>query len=83
MAAAVMTTSRVPSTWLLDSAGATVDAASYLARVDKVGDGLREGVKLGYRGVHPDDVELCMAIDRFDFALAAVEHDDHLVLLKA
>jgi 2-phosphosulfolactate phosphatase len=60
--------------------GAHPDPTPYLRRVDVVGDGLRRGVELGYRGVHADDVELCMDIDRFNFAMRAREDGGHLTL---
>jgi 2-phosphosulfolactate phosphatase len=60
--------------------GEEPDPDPFLRRVDAVGDGLRRGVALGYRGVHPDDVDLCCAIDRFDFALRARNEGDLLVL---
>jgi 2-phosphosulfolactate phosphatase len=59
-----------------------VDPAPFLRRVDIVGEGLRRGVELGYKGVHVDDVDLCTQLDRFDFALRAIDDGDHLVLRK-
>ena len=56
------------------------DPRPYLARADAVGDGLRRGVELGYKGVHRDDVTLCCEIDRFPFALRATDEEGHLVL---
>lgn len=60
--------------------GRTPDPEPYLRRVDVVGEGLREGVARGYRGVHRDDVDLCCALDRFAFALRASNEGDQLVL---
>ena len=56
------------------------DPRPFLRRVDAVGEGLRKGVARGYRGVHPDDVDLCCELDRFPFALRASNEHGLLVL---
>lgn len=63
--------------------GRTPDPAPFLRRVETVGQGLRDGVSRGHRGVHVDDVDLCLAIDRFDFAMRATDEHGHLVLRAA
>lgn len=63
--------------------GGSPDPRPFLERVDAVGDGLRRGVALGYRGVHADDVELCCHLDRFPFALRAIDEGGLLVLRRA
>ncbi len=68
-----MRTSPAPNTWLHMS-GDDIDAAPFLA--------LQRAVELGFRGVHADDVALCVDLDRFKFALGATEEDDHLVLRR-
>lgn len=60
--------------------GDDVDAAPFLARVERAGQRLQRGVELGHRGVHSDDVALCVDLDRFDFALGVAEEDGRLVL---
>ncbi|WP_329331757.1 2-phosphosulfolactate phosphatase [Streptomyces sp. NBC_00663] len=63
-------------------AGGDVEAAPYLrrARTSGAAGELADGVRRGYRGVHPDDVELCLEVDRFDFAMAARREESLLVL---
>ena len=56
-----------------------VDPTPFLERVSVVGQGLRDGLARGYRGVHADDVDLCMDVDRFHFAMRAVDGDDGLL----
>lgn len=41
---------------------------------------LYRGVADGYLGVDERDVEMCLELDRFDFAMAAVVEADHIVL---
>ncbi|MGW7422619.1 2-phosphosulfolactate phosphatase [Streptomyces sp. NPDC054813] len=41
---------------------------------------LAEGVRLGWEGIHPEDVPLCLETDAFPFAMAAAREDGHLVL---
>lgn len=60
--------------------GRQPDPTPFLRRVDAVGEGLRQGVARGYKGVHQDDVDLCCALDRFSFALRASNEGDLLVL---
>lgn len=60
----------------------TVDPTPFLRRVEVVGEGLRRGVGLGYKGVHGDDVDLCTYLDRFGFAMHAVDEGDLLTLRK-
>jgi 2-phosphosulfolactate phosphatase len=45
-------------------------------------DRLRRGVELGYPGIHRDDVDLCLQVDRFDFAMRAADEDGLLTLRK-
>jgi 2-phosphosulfolactate phosphatase len=54
--------------------GETVDAAPYLRRAETspAADELRRRADDSrHPGVHPDDVELCLELDEFDFALRA------------
>lgn len=55
------------------------DAAEFLrrARASRAATELTEGVR---QGVHPDDVRLCLELDRFPFAMAAAPEDSHMVL---
>jgi len=64
------------------ASGREVDAAGYLGRaaVSRAAGDLREGVRRGYAGIHWQDVELCLELDRFAFAMRAVRHDVMLVL---
>jgi 2-phosphosulfolactate phosphatase len=59
-----------------------VDVAPYLrrARESRAAADLTAGVRRGYRGVHPDDVELCLEVDRFPFAMVALREESMLVL---
>ncbi|MEV6599815.1 2-phosphosulfolactate phosphatase [Actinoplanes sp. NPDC051346] len=52
-------------------------AASFLrrARVSPAANTLIEGVRRGYRGIHPDDVDLCLQADRFDFTIQVEDRD--------
>ncbi|MEW2620396.1 2-phosphosulfolactate phosphatase [Streptomyces sp. NPDC048106] len=54
----------------------------YLARARRSAAAARlaEGVRRGWAGVHPEDVELCLAADSAPFAMAAARVDGHLVL---
>jgi 2-phosphosulfolactate phosphatase len=65
------------------STGTAPDPAPFLAEVEAAGQRLRKAVDLGYRGVHRDDVDLCMDLDRFDFALKVTEEDGRLTLRRA
>ncbi|WP_406839814.1 2-phosphosulfolactate phosphatase [Streptomyces sp. AHU1] len=61
------------------AAGADTDATGFLRRAA----GSRAAVELatGVReGVHPDDVALCLELDRFPFAMAAAPEDSLMVL---
>ena len=58
------------------------DPAPYLARAEAAGERLRRAVELGYEGVHVDDVDLCLDLDRFDFALRARDEGGLLTLRK-
>jgi 2-phosphosulfolactate phosphatase len=60
--------------------GRPPDPRPYLARVEVVGQALRDGVARGFRGVHADDVDLCCEVDRFPFAMRARNEGDLLVL---
>ncbi|MFI7409396.1 2-phosphosulfolactate phosphatase [Streptomyces sp. NPDC049627] len=59
-----------------------VDAAPFLgrARNSAAAEDLAEGVRRGYRGIHPQDVELCLEADRFPFAMTAAWEDPGMVL---
>jgi 2-phosphosulfolactate phosphatase len=65
---------------LLDDPGA--DPAPALGRAAGAAGRLRRAVELGYAGVHPDDVELCLQVDRFDFAMRAADEDGLLTLRR-
>ncbi|MEU2336257.1 2-phosphosulfolactate phosphatase [Streptomyces sp. NPDC006654] len=41
---------------------------------------LAEGLRLGWEGVHPEDVPLCLEADAYPFAMAAAREDGQLVL---
>jgi 2-phosphosulfolactate phosphatase len=62
--------------------GAEVEPDPFIARAtaSSAADSLREGVRLGYPGVHSDDVSVCLKADRFDFALAATDEGEFLRL---
>lgn len=55
------------------------DAAEFLRRAagSRAAAELAEGVR---QGVHPDDVALCLELDRFPFAMVAASEDSHMVL---
>ncbi|MEV7404406.1 2-phosphosulfolactate phosphatase [Streptomyces sp. NPDC091267] len=59
--------------------GAGTDAADYLRRAarSRAADELTQGVR---QGVHPDDVALCLELDRFPFAMVAALEDSLMVL---
>lgn len=68
---------------LLSGDGAKPD--SYLARAaaSAAADELRERSQdPAFPGVHPDDLGLCLQVDRFDFALKAERADDLLRLRR-
>ncbi|MCX4851076.1 2-phosphosulfolactate phosphatase [Streptomyces sp. NBC_00893] len=58
---------------------AGTDAAEFLRRADesRAAAELTEGVR---QGVHPDDVALCLELDRFPFAMVAALEDSLMVL---
>ncbi|TQF07068.1 2-phosphosulfolactate phosphatase [Kitasatospora acidiphila] len=64
------------------TADPAADPAPYLRRAARspAAAGLAEGLRRGYRGVHPDDVPLCLQADRYPFAMAAAPVDGLLVL---
>lgn len=61
----------------VDEAG--TDAAEFLRRAaeSRAAAELAEGVR---QGVHPDDVALCLELDRFPFAMVATQEDALMVL---
>ncbi|MEV7617737.1 2-phosphosulfolactate phosphatase [Streptomyces sp. NPDC089799] len=61
------------------AAGAGTDAAGYLDRAaaSRAASELTEGVR---QGVHPDDVALCLELDRFPFAMVAAPEGPLMVL---
>jgi 2-phosphosulfolactate phosphatase len=62
--------------------GTDVDPAPFLSRVEVAGQRLLRGVELGFKGVHADDLALCMDLDRFDFALRVSDEDGQLVVTR-
>ncbi|MDQ0988441.1 2-phosphosulfolactate phosphatase [Streptomyces sp. V2I9] len=61
------------------AAGAETDAAPYLRRAaeSRAARELAAGIR---RGAHPDDVTLCLELDRFPFAMVAALEDSLMVL---
>ncbi|GAA3502741.1 2-phosphosulfolactate phosphatase [Streptomyces prasinosporus] len=61
------------------AAGAGTDAAEFLHRAagSRAAAELTEGVR---QGAHPDDVALCLELDRFPFAMVATSEDSLMVL---
>ncbi|MFD9125340.1 2-phosphosulfolactate phosphatase [Kitasatospora sp. NPDC059571] len=61
--------------------GAGTDAAGFLRRAGESGAAaeLAEGVR---QGVHPDDVALCLELDRFPFAMVAALEDSLMILRR-
>ncbi|MFG2512429.1 2-phosphosulfolactate phosphatase [Streptomyces sp. NPDC048584] len=61
------------------AAGAETDPAGFLDRAaaSRAAAELAQGVR---RGAHPDDVALCLELDRFPFAMVATEADSLMVL---
>ncbi|MFF4394103.1 2-phosphosulfolactate phosphatase [Streptomyces sp. NPDC001480] len=60
----------------------TTDPAPYLARA-RHSDGaarLAEGVRRGWAGVHPEDMELCLEVDTCAFAMVAGREEGRLTL---
>ncbi|WP_225631354.1 2-phosphosulfolactate phosphatase [Streptomyces solaniscabiei] len=61
------------------AAGAGTDAAEFLRRAgtSRAAAELEQGVR---QGAHPDDVALCLELDRFPFAMVATLEDSLMVL---
>ncbi|MDT0401331.1 MULTISPECIES: 2-phosphosulfolactate phosphatase [Streptomyces] len=61
------------------AAGAETDPAGFLHRAaaSRAAAELAQGLR---RGAHPDDVALCLELDRFPFAMVATEEDSLMVL---
>lgn len=61
------------------AAGTPTDAGAFLRRgeVSRAATELTEGVR---EGAHPDDVALCLELDRFPFAMVATTEDGLMVL---
>ncbi|GAB2579214.1 2-phosphosulfolactate phosphatase [Streptomyces capparidis] len=59
--------------------GAATDAAEFLRRAgeSRAAAELAQGVR---EGAHPDDVPLCLELDRFPFAMVATSEDSLMVL---
>ncbi|MGW5280332.1 2-phosphosulfolactate phosphatase [Streptomyces collinus] len=64
----------------LDRGDAEVAPYLHRARTSRAAADLAEGVRRGYQGVHPDDVDLCLEVDRFPFAMVARQEDSLTVL---
>jgi 2-phosphosulfolactate phosphatase len=64
------------------AAGAATDASVFLRRaaMSRAAARLAEDARRGFQGVHPDDVALCLELDRFAFAMVAAPEDSLLVL---
>lgn len=67
------------------AAGAATDSATFLgrARASRAAARLADDVRRGFTGVHPDDVALCLELDRFPFAMVATSEDSLMVLRPA
>ncbi|MFC9389499.1 2-phosphosulfolactate phosphatase [Streptomyces venezuelae] len=64
------------------AAGEETDAGEFLRRAagSRAAAELTEGIR---QGTHPDDVELCLELDRFPFAMAAaLEGPSNLMVMK-
>ncbi|MFF9011149.1 2-phosphosulfolactate phosphatase [Streptomyces goshikiensis] len=61
------------------AAGAGTDAAEFLLRAgaSRAASELARGVR---QGAHPDDVALCLELDRFPFAMVATSEDSLMIL---
>lgn len=59
--------------------GAEADAVEFLRRAgeSRAASELAQGVR---QGVHPDDIALCLELDRFPFAMVATSEDPLMVL---
>ncbi|WP_416981750.1 2-phosphosulfolactate phosphatase [Streptomyces sp. T028] len=64
------------------TAGRTADPAPYLRRAGASvrAAELADGVRRGYRGIHPEDTALCLEADGHDFAMAAAVEEGRVVL---
>jgi 2-phosphosulfolactate phosphatase len=64
------------------AAEAGTDAAEFLRRAaeSRAAADLADGVRRGDPGVHPDDVALCLEVDRFPFAMVATLEGPLMVL---
>ncbi|GGW71295.1 putative 2-phosphosulfolactate phosphatase [Streptomyces lucensis JCM 4490] len=62
--------------------GARPDPGPYLdrARRSHAAARLSDGVRRGLRGVHAEDVAMCLEADAFPFAMTAIREDGRLVL---
>jgi 2-phosphosulfolactate phosphatase len=58
------------------------DPDPFIARAGRssAADALRKGLRHGYPGVHPDDINVCLQVDRFDFALTATDEGEFVRL---
>lgn len=66
------------------SAGRTADPAPYLHRAatSAAAAELADGVRRGYRGIHPRDTALCLEADVHGFAMAAAVEGGRVVLRR-
>lgn len=64
------------------AAGTAAGAAAFLRRAAASPAAARLAAQAhrGFQGVHPDDVALCLELDRFPFAMAAAQEDSLMVL---
>ncbi|MGW5326997.1 2-phosphosulfolactate phosphatase [Streptomyces sp. NPDC004014] len=60
--------------------GAQVAPYLHRARTSRAAADLADGLRRGYQGVHQDDVDLCLEVDRFSFAMVARREDSLMVL---
>lgn len=62
--------------------GAATEAQAFLRRAatSRGAARLAEDARGGFQGVHPDDLALCLELDRFPFAMVAAPEDSLLVL---
>ena len=54
-----------------------------VARTSRAAAKLHEAAAKGYEGVHPDDVERCLEVGRFDFVMSAGLEDGALTLRRS
>ncbi|MEU1179960.1 2-phosphosulfolactate phosphatase [Streptomyces sp. NPDC005820] len=66
------------------TAGRTADPAPYLHRAaaSAAAAGLADGVRRGHRGIHPEDMTLCLEADTHDFAMAAAVREGRVILRR-